>query len=938
MNTTIRQHIISGGRLTAVGFALLSIPIAAPTADAATPQMSPSGVAASAPSVAGQWISHLPADIYTGVGTSGAHNNVVKLIDTERYVYYQILGVNYYTGKNPMGFDTPHSSIFRRDKLAPSESADLQDILPLSYSFPLCGANVVTIEYSPAAKSLAIAYEDGNIDLITDDGRLSRCDALSRSDGPGRRVINTLGWDPDGSRLYAATSEGVMTIDAADARCLSYARLYADINAANRVGSRLVLFSGGKIYAYPADNAPASLDALTPLKAPTLDPSSLYLDGQADLRAGFPVMPLTDNTFAYTLQSKTNIYDGPWIAEVTLPENEDSSEASLRELASNKVNYSNTSGAGNGSFKQPNEGLVTTTARGYMVNTTDFFILLDLPAEGEALTLRKIAKTGMGSATAASSTQPTSLRASSFDGLDFEFFYPREGMRRRTVSTADEGKSWTWSQPAAPHTLNASTSMRARYLTYSPEYGMMARNPGDDYYYESRSNQADILCAYRGGEWTDLGLMQLNPSLHGRQQGRTGIGIDPLDTRYLWTSSKFHGLSRLNLADPSAILHMSYVGHRQQNQPGFVAVHPRSTGWNTTSIFSPVVFDNDGVLWTAHIDWDHTSGSNACVELWYMEPEKRKLLDAALSDASQFPGFGKIVVPTTGTQTTSIVTPLSSETNSTTLCFLPCHYQTAFIIDHKGTLDDTTDDLVGYLDEVYDRNTGAPLQLSLPQLAWDDPDGYIYISFLEGILKTRRDWIFSPETSSGDKVAGKKTGVFLSFTDGRLDSQSLNVGENGVLGHCIDGLGRHWLATVSGGVYCLSADMSALLAHFDSENSPLPTDFCLAACYNPESASVFIATDLGLMEFVPDGSAAAPFAPDAEVRVAPAVVEPHFRGYVTVTGLDDSMTYSISPALSEALTLKASGGALQLDSRLLLPGKYDLLDADGNSVAEIVKL
>ena len=74
------------------------------------------------------------------------------------------------------------------------------------------------------------------------------------------------------------------------------------------------------------------------------------------------------------------------------------------------------------------------------------------------------------------------------------------------------------------------------------------------------------------------------------------------------------------------------------------------------------------------------------------------------------------------------------------------------------------------------------------------------------------------------------------------------------------------------------------------------------------------------------------------MRVAPAVVEPHFRGYVTVTGLDDSMTYSISPALSEALTLKASGGALQLDSRLLLPGKYDLLDADGNSVAEIVKL
>lgn len=61
-----------------------------------------------------------------------------------------------------------------------------------------------------------------------------------------------------------------------------------------------------------------------------------------------------------------------------------------------------------------------------------------------------------------------------------------------------------------------------------------------------------------------------------------------------------------------------------------------------------------------------------------------------------------------------------------------------------------------------------------------------------------------------------------------------------------------WVGTQYSGFYCLSPDLSQVLDHFSTENSPIPTNDVLSLYWMEDTRHLFIGTSEGLVEFAPD--------------------------------------------------------------------------------------
>ena len=110
----------------------------------------------------------------------------------------------------------------------------------------------------------------------------------------------------------------------------------------------------------------------------------------------------------------------------------------------------------------------------------------------------------------------------------------------------------------------------------------------------------------------------------------------------------------------------------------------------------------------------------------------------------------------------------------------------------------------------------------------------------------------------------------------------------------VDAADRKWIATAESGLYLVSENGDEILAHFNTDNSPLPTN-CITSVYvDPNSNSVFVATLSGLYEY---SSTASPSRPDySDVVAYPNPVTPDYTGLVTIRGLMDSSLVKIMDA------------------------------------------
>ncbi|MFD3001107.1 T9SS type A sorting domain-containing protein [Pontibacter toksunensis] len=129
----------------------------------------------------------------------------------------------------------------------------------------------------------------------------------------------------------------------------------------------------------------------------------------------------------------------------------------------------------------------------------------------------------------------------------------------------------------------------------------------------------------------------------------------------------------------------------------------------------------------------------------------------------------------------------------------------------------------------------------------------------------------------------------------------------------VDGANRKWMAT-DNGLWLFSPDGDAVIHHFTTKNSPLPSDKVLSVAVEHQTGEVFVATEAGVASYRA-GATVTEGEPEC-ATVFPNPVRRDYTGLVGVSGLPNNASVRITD-ISGTLVYKTKslGGTLTWDAR-----------------------
>ncbi len=527
---------------------------------------------------------------------------------------------------------------------------------------------------------------------------------------------------------------------------------------------------------------------------------------------------------------------------------------------------------------------------GYLLKRREAAVQL---ARDGAITTRYLDKVG---------SQSTSF--GSWDLTDFFLAQSRDGIRRYTFTGNQQWQDRGTIVPNAPRPFAAFS------FAWSPDHGMLAANSGFNRIYSNESmNYPALVSGYKDGEWSHYGMTALPASpFSDYMREATGMTIDPVQPQYMWISTRRGGLFRVNLEDNSAEM-FAYPGHKAQGTRGFHAVFPLSTSWNIMCIVSAPSFDADGNLWCV---WNPANcpGNENPVYCW----------PAADRKAGNVSAFRNVPVSSYAKQWLAH-TCLATQATRNLVLYAPTahYYATLFVLDHGGTLTDTSDDRIWSFNSFVDQDGSSVPYIFINCLYEDPATGYIWVGTDAGLFYIDPAEVRRTATSSQTLSVRR---VKVARNDGTNQADYLL---NGYDVHAIaaDGAGRKWFATMGGGVTVTTADGGTILERFSHDNSSLPTDNVYALGFDPTGNAVWMGTSAQICTYFCD---ATPAADDYKnVLASPNPVRPEYHGQVTITGLMDGSLVKIADASGAVIReLGLSNGGMAL---------WDLTDASGREVS-----
>ncbi|NJB86771.1 hypothetical protein GGR26_002548 [Lewinella marina] len=192
------------------------------------------------------------------------------------------------------------------------------------------------------------------------------------------------------------------------------------------------------------------------------------------------------------------------------------------------------------------------------------------------------------------------------------------------------------------------------------------------------------------------------------------------------------------------------------------------------------------------------------------------------------------------------------------------------VIDPMGTPMDPSDDRC--------RTILASSQNQLPtnqtRSIAVDLEGNVWVGTAEGIvIFTCPGTVFDTESCTGYRPLVSADDGFGGYL---LETEEIRT-------IAVDGGNRKWIGT-NGGAFLLSEAGDEQLLKFDRGNSPLLDDVVKSIAIDPVSGTVYFGTELGIISYRGDATAAAEVF-TGELEVFPNPVEPGYDGPIAVRGL-----------------------------------------------------
>jgi hypothetical protein len=771
----------------------------------------------------------------------------LRIIDTPEDTYFLVHQQIY--DKSKVGYDFPSLTLFRYNKNATDKG-----ITPLVHDVQLTSVDIRMADYSPKGDYLIVVYNDGGIDLIDKDMHLTHIDKLKRYTIPGMAKVTSVSFEPSTGDAWIGTDAGYMHVDAVSFTIQDVKVFDRGIDRICKFGDKLVVLS---------ENVAWQSNGMNPLT---------FNEFKKISSVGSPsiMLPLGENEFAY-------VYGAPGsnspINRVLKLARFDNSSWKVTDLGQDSF-YSLSN---NGTVVDRYESNFIPNKDGYLIYSASKVWQLYAPKDGESTRLVSISL----------DSNPQSLGSWDFSNFwcyrDRGTFVPRHA--DFTMDSNATSAAATWTDLQDPIRPNAPAAFICTYMDYSPKYGMLVINHGQEWHFRNDSPQnPPLLSGYNSSnEWKLYSYAYNTPravdsdeslrNIYKNNINRfplpdpNGLLVDPFNPDWVSWGSMFGGFMFQNLSDiKSNPIKFAAKNDLFLSFPGIIAATPEKT-WGTLCPFSPPTMDKNGTLWTLYSNaWSEPQ----CQIMFFTKEDREKLYSSDGNDLINQNCWHMIDVDYPEfIHWSSKLLALKHNSNNNKL--LICRGESTspiVILNHNGTLEDTSDDEIVKISKVL-TETGEYYEFVHVYDLIEDPDtGDVLVLTFGGTI------VFNPSNEIyNETIIGT---IFKLNEDSKIPTPQINkacFGEDGIL----------WLGSDTQGLKGVSKDKKKILYKYNTSNSCIPSNRIYGVQFNKDTRSIMMSTSNGLAEVFPEQKGAPEKVGNVSLNIYH--VRPDYNGVIEIRNL-----------------------------------------------------
>lgn len=254
------------------------------------------------------------------------------------------------------------------------------------------------------------------------------------------------------------------------------------------------------------------------------------------------------------------------------------------------------------------------------------------------------------------------------------------------------------------------------------------------------------------------------------------------------------------------------------------------------------------------------------------------------------------------------------------------------VINYNGTIDNTSDDRRKLFSTIVNQDNTSYTPDQFYTIA-EDLDGSIWIGTELGPFVTHE-----PNNFQASNFTFEQVKISRNDGSGLADYLFNNIAIRSI---AVDGAGRKWFGTENNGVYLISEDCQEQIYHFNTENSPLPSDMVDDILIHPTTGVVYFATEKGICSYASDATQGADELDKDLIYAYPNPVEADYHGLITVKGLVKDCEVKIISTTGQLIWSGQSKGGtftwngLNQSGRRVASGIYTIIanTSDGEEAA-----